>query len=288
MKKVSNIIRQTWQAVLQNSEQEADRLLAKHILAAGDEAGSVVTKIERIFEAEAKYGLQIDVGGVQQIAGQTVTFNSGRVEEFDAIVFCTGFRFTLPYLEEKYQFKNIRDCYLQLFHPELRDSVAFIGFVRPQQDGIPLMAEMQARYFALVCAGTRQLPPNLADLAKQQEQRWREEFYVTPKVFGLVNGLRYNEMMADLIGCRPPVPFFFLSPRKYLVYWFHHVWPSQYRLVGPGARIEAQQHWLTSPSDRSRGQQLQDLKGAVIMHLKSWLNPFKRDALKWRPIFKRS
>lgn len=283
----SNLIRNTWQAIAQNTDREEDRLLARHILAAGDEAGSVVTKTERIFEAEAKYGLQIDVGGVKAIHGNTVTFNSGRTEDFDAIVFCTGFRFTLPFLDAKYQFQNIRDCYLQLFHPQLRDSVAFIGFVRPQQGGIPLMAELQARLFALICSGQRQLPDNLADLAKQDEGRWRSEFYVTPNVFGLVNGLRYNEMLADLIGCRPPVPNFFLSPKKYLVYWFHHVWPSQYRLVGPGARTHAQEHWMNAPSSRTRREQLQDLKGAVMLRWKGLLNPSMREANPWRPVFKR-
>lgn len=284
----SNIIRATWESILQNTAQEEDRLLAQHILAAGDEAGSVVTKTERIFEAQAKYGLQIDVGGVKQINGQTVTFNSGRVEEFDAIVFCTGFKFTLPFLEEQYQFQNIRDCYLQLFHPKLRDSVALIGFVRPQQGGIPLMAELQARLFALVCSGQRQLPDNLAELAKRDEQRWQEEFYVTPNVFGLVNGLRYNEMLAEQIGCRPPVPNFWLSPRQYFAYWFHHVWPSQYRLVGPGARVEARQNWLKAPSSRSRREQIQDLKGVMVLRLKDGLNSlFKRDTQQWRPVFKR-
>jgi len=282
----SNIIRTTWSNVLRHGEQEELQLLAKHVLAAGDEAGSVVTKTERIFEAEAKYGLQVDVGGVKEINGQTVTFNSGRVEEFDAIVFCTGFKFSLPYLEEQYQFTNIRDCYLQMFHPALRDSIAFIGFVRPQQGGIPLMAEMQARLFALVCSGDRQLPENLAELANQQAKRWQDEFYVTPNVFGLVNGLRYNEMLADLIGCRPPVPSL-LSPNKYFTYWFHHVWPSQYRLVGPGARAEARQNWLKAPSDRSRRQQVEDLKGRVILQLKNILSQPKSNLEQIRPVFKR-
>lgn len=282
----SNLIRDTWKRISENTDEASTRLLAQHILAADDEAGSVVTKTERIFEAQAHYGLDIDVGGVKEINGNTVTFNSGRVEEFDAIVFCTGFKFSLPFLEEKYQFHDIRDCYLQVFHPELRDSLAFIGFVRPQQGGIPLMAELQARYFALVCAGDRTLPSNLAELAKQDAERWKQEFYVTPNVFGLVNGLRYNEMVADLIGCRPPVPNPLLAPKPYLHYWFHHVWPCQYRLVGPGARAEAQEQWMQAPSSRSMQDQLQDLKGVMKLKLKGWLSG-NQEQYRWRPIFQK-
>jgi len=281
----ADAVRTIWRTILQSTDDQPSRLLAQHILAAGDEPGSVVTKTERIFEAQAYYGLDIDVGGVKEINGHTVTFNSGRQQEFDAIVFCTGFKFTLPYLEPEYQFTNIRDCYLQMFHPKLKDSVAFIGFVRPHQGGIPLMAELQARYYALICSGQRQLPSNLAELAQRDTEKWRNEFYVTPDVFGLVNGLRYNEALADLIGCRPPVPSLFLAPKQYFHYWFHHVWPSQYRLVGPGARAEARQYWLNSPSIKTPREQMKALKGMIITRLKSLLPMPNREMYQWRPIF---
>ncbi len=283
----SDIIRDTWGRILRTTDNESTRLFAQHVLAAGDEAGSVVTKTERIFDAQANYGLIVDIGGVKEICGNRVTFHSGREEEFDAIVFCTGFKFMLPFLKPEDQFSDIRECYLQMFHPNFKDAIAFIGFVRPQQGGIPLMAELQARYYALLCSGERQLPDNLAERAKRDAERWRQEFYVTPNVFGLVNGLRYNEMLADLIGCRPPVPSLLLSPKQYLHYWFHHVWPSQYRLVGPGARVEARQNWMNAPSGRSPAEQLQDLKGSLFMQLKGWLPTRDRQRYQWRPVFKR-
>jgi len=266
------------------AQDEPTRLLAEHILSAGDEAGSVVTKTERIFEAQAYYGLEFDIGGVQKIEGNTVTFKSGRQSDFDAIVFCTGFKFVLPFLGPEHQFQDIRDCYLQMFHPKLGASVAFIGFVRPQQGGIPLMAELQARYYALLCSGQRQLPANLEASARKDAERWRQEFYETPNVFGLVNGLRYNEILADLIGCRPPVPNFLLSPKTYLHYWYHHIWPCQYRLVGPGAREEARQNWRKAPAILTPSEQMQGLKGSIVMQLKSRFSRSGGDVYKWRPI----
>lgn len=283
----SDEIRRIWQYVLDTTDHEPSRLQAQHMLRAGDEAGSVVTKTERIFEAQAYHNLEVDIGGVSQIDGNRVTFQSGRQEDFDAIVFCTGFEFSLPFLPETYQFKDVRECYLQMFHPELRESVAFIGFVRPQQGGIPLMAELQSRYYAMICSGDRQLPNNLAELAERDANEWRTEFYETPEVFGLVNGLRYNEKLADLIGCRPPVPNFFRSPKQYFHYWFHHIWPSQYRLVGPGAREEARKHWMEAPAHYTRKEQWQVTKGVLKMKVLGMLPRGDRERYKWRPILQK-
>lgn len=285
-KKKAESVRSIWRKVKSMTDQESERLLAEHIIAAPDEPGSVVTKTERIFEAQA-HGMNVDIGGVQEIKGAKVIFNSGREEEFDAILFCTGFKFNLPFLDEKYQFNDIRECYLQTYHPQLREDLVFIGYARPQQGGVPLIAELSARYYALVCSGKRELPENLKTLAEQDADMWRKEFYETPNVFGLVNGFRYNEKLATLIGCKPPMPFFLTSPKKFLVYWQHHVWPSQYRLVGPGAQQSARDNWLKAPL-------FYNVKGNVFLRsaklalmitywkIKSKL--VKDDKKKWRPI----
>ena len=262
------------------------KLFAKHMLEAPDEPGSVVTKTERIFEAVAK-GMEMDIGGIKEISGSTVLFNSGRKEDFDAILFCTGFQFYLPFLDTKLKIKNIRDCYLQMFHPNLSDELAFIGFVRPQQGGIPLMAELQARYYALILSGQKTLPDNLEELAQKDKRKWANEFYETPHVFGLVNGLRYNERIAELIGCRPPIPSLIFSPDKFFVYWFHHIWPCQYRLVGPGARQSAKDKWILAPT--IYGEQIRALKKVSLFFslFKTWIKTkfSKNEKRKWRPIF---
>lgn len=258
------------------------KLMSDHILAAGDEPGSVVTKTERIFNAQAEYDFVIDVSGVKSIENNTVEFNSGTRETFDAVMFCTGFKFHLPYLPEAYQFSDIRECYLQMFHPKIDSSLAFVGFARPQQGGVPLMSELQSRYLAMIWSGKVSLPKDIKSLAEADAQRWQTEFYETPKVFGLVNGLRFNERLAALIGCRPPCPNFFTHPKQYFCYWFSHVWPSQYRLVGPDSCNDAKARWDQAPSATSPKE---NLKSFLLMHY------FRLRALfpaslknKWRPI----
>ncbi len=258
------------------------QLMAEHVLNAGDEPGSVVTKTERIFDAQDKYDFVMDASGVEKIENNHVHFKSGKTEEFDAILFCTGFKFDLPYLNEELQFSSTRECYLHMFHPNFRDEVAFIGFVRPQQGGVPLMAELQARYFALCCKGEKKLPKNFSEFAMRDAKAWQSEFYETPNVAGLVNGLRYNEQVAALIGCQPPRPSLIFNPVKYFCYWFSHVWPCQYRVAGPGSRKEAQENWYKSPSVTSQQQNIRQLILMYLLRIKSQFatDPHKR----WRSV----
>ena len=239
-------VRNAWKRVAESPSDTANRMLAEHIVAASDEPGSVVTKTERIFEAAAK-GMDINIGGISHIEGNCVHFNDGSKKNFDGIVLCTGFKFHLPFVNDVYRPKNIRDCYLQIFHPSLREKIFFIGFSRPQQGGVPLIAELQSRYVALVLSGERKLPADLETPAQRDRRFWEQEFYETPHIFGLINAFRYNEVIAELIGCRPPMPNLLFSPNKFFVYWFHHIWPCQFRLRGPGARKEARKRWHLSP-----------------------------------------
>lgn len=276
-------VRKIWSEILKTSNDEATRLLAKHVVEAADEPGSVVTKTERIFEAEAN-GMRIDIGGIKSINEDTVEFQSGKKEQFDAIVFCTGFKFSLPFFSKEEQFSDIRDCYLQAFHEKHREKICFIGFARPQQGGVPLIAELQARYLALILADKIQLPENLAELAQIDKAAWMNEFYETPHVFGLVNGQRFNEKIAALIGCRPSPPNPISSLKGFYVYWFHHIWPCQFRLVGPGARQEAAENWTNAPSIHTGIKRI----GLPFLLLFKWLKSRNSEDQKevWRPTFK--
>lgn len=275
----SAIIRKMGKKMMK-SKSKPIRLLGEHVSLAGDEAGSVVTKTERIFEAMSDYNLKLNVGGIQEIKNDTVIFNSGEKKTFDVIVFCTGFEFSTSFLD--FKFKDIKDCYKNMIHPELGDSLAFIGFARPQQGGIPLMAELQSRYYALLCSNRKNFPSNAKEIAQKDKQKWATEFYETPGVFGLVNGLRFNENLAQLIGCQPPKPSLFLSPKKWYKYWFGHIWSCQYRLKGPGANIHAKR-WIET--DVHGLGTLQMVGVIIITNMMKFIYQFiKIPAFKFRPI----
>lgn len=283
-------VRNLWRTYYDKHDEGTQyRLMAEYVVNSLDEPGTVATKTERVFEA-IEAGLEMDVGGVDLVSGSTVTFRSGRVQDFDAIVMCTGFRLSFPFLPDAYQVSDIRDLYLQAFHPDFGDKISFIGFCRPHQGGVPLMAEMQARYVSMVLSGDRQLPKDLAARAAADKRRWQEEFYETPDVAGLVNGLRFNERLGRLIGCRPKIPNPIFKPKEFYAYWNFHIWPCQYRLRGPGARLnEGADRWVQAKDGRARDLSRISLKQCYgflwylfKLRVKGILQPGIKS--RWRPV----
>ena len=53
-----------------------------------------------------------------------------------------------------------RGLFKHMFSPRWRERMAFIGFARPGFGAIPPISELQARYWALLVAGKRVLPPH--------------------------------------------------------------------------------------------------------------------------------
>jgi dimethylaniline monooxygenase (N-oxide forming) len=94
---------------------------------------------------------------IQSIAGATVTFADGHAEDFDGIVFGTGFKLCLPFLSE-----NVRavldldavhmDADRHTFHPDL-PGLAFVG-MWDQSGGYFVPLELQARWIAYAWGGT--------------------------------------------------------------------------------------------------------------------------------------
>ena len=95
------------------------------------------------------------VGGIRRFEGRSVYFDDGTVFEPDLVIFCTGFETRMRFFEEPVA---IQERYLNTFSPILGASLAFIGFVRPAFGAIPPLAELQARWFALLLSGEVKLP----------------------------------------------------------------------------------------------------------------------------------
>lgn len=190
--------------------------------------------------------LRVNDSGVARIDGHTVTFKDGKTAEFDAIVLCTGFRKDFSALGADLAVKdnNVRNLYKHAFHPAHGGRLAFIGFVRPYTGGIPIVAEMQARYFALLCSGKHQLPADL-DTRIQREKAWEDEMVSLslrhPETIPVQS--MFLDGMAKEIGCLMPLSKLIFEPRLLVRHWFYPFNQACYRLVGPhadpeGARAE--------------------------------------------------
>lgn len=167
--------------------------------------------------------LRVNDSGVERISGHTVFFKDGRSEDFDAIVLCTGFKKDFSALGSDLAVKddNVRNLYKHAFHPEHGGRLAFIGFVRPYTGGIPIVAEMQARYFALLCSGKHRLPADVRQRI-QREKAWEDEMVsLSPRHPETIpSQAMFIDGMAKEIGCLMPLSKLMRRPRLLVRHWF--------------------------------------------------------------------
>ena len=95
---------------------------------------------------------------VSALDGDSVRFEDGSVERFDAIVYATGYRTTFPFIDRS--IFEVRDGEASLYRrmlPPDRPGLYFAGLVQPIGPTIPLV-EIQGRWIAGAIAGTMVLP----------------------------------------------------------------------------------------------------------------------------------
>jgi len=186
---------------------------------------------------------------------KTVVFEDGTQEEIDEIVCCTGFANEFDYLRNEEgndpeHSKLLRrvandarishNLYKHCVHPEMGDELFFIGFVRPCFGAIPPLAELQARWFALLCSKKVSLPSK--DILYKHSQMYVKYIqnyltaYRTDRIVNLTDFISYSDDMSRLIGCRPNfVEMFFKQPLLWLKCQIGPQLNAHYRLYGPHA-----------------------------------------------------
>jgi len=183
----------------------------------------------------AKGKIRVDDSGIERIDGRTVHFRSGSVEEFDAIVLCTGFKPNFSVLRDiEVPQNNVRNLYKHAFHPAFEGRLAMIGFTRPFTGGIPICAEMQARYFALLCSGKVRLPDDVRERI-EREKAWEEKFteYSPRAVEAIPSQVLYLDSIAKEIGCLPHTRELLADPLLLAKLWCCSFNQASYRLTGP-------------------------------------------------------
>ncbi len=91
--------------------------------------------------------------------GRGVRFTDGSEEQIDLVIYCSGYKITLPFLDP--EVLSAPDNRLPLYRrvvPVERPDLFFIGFIQPFGPIMPL-AEAQAEWVADLLAGRAALPP---------------------------------------------------------------------------------------------------------------------------------
>ena len=128
---------------------------------------------ENVFEAnitQSQFFLPLVAEGrisvkpwMESVREQTVFFEDGSSEEFDAILFGTGYELHLPFLSgDIRRTLDLDACHIDLykltFHPSL-PGLAFLGFFELMGPYYPVL-ELQARWISYAFSGARPLPSN--------------------------------------------------------------------------------------------------------------------------------
>jgi dimethylaniline monooxygenase (N-oxide forming) len=175
-----------------------------------NDQATYVTKNQRLCEALHEKKIEVLVCPTISARKQTCEFQmpdgTKQHREFDAVVLCTGFRTEFPWLRLDRFVPNPRAWFLHCFPPNLGHCLFFVGYARPHQGGVPVMAEMLSRYIALLLHGEKALPADYADQARRDEDAEREYYFLSPNLHSLVDYNAFLEGVARRVGCEPKLP----------------------------------------------------------------------------------
>jgi dimethylaniline monooxygenase (N-oxide forming) len=170
---------------------------------------------------------------MESIAGSTVAFGDGHAEEFDGIVFGTGFNLHLPFLDEDIQrildLDAVHmDAHHYTFHPDL-PGLAFMG-MWDQSGGYFVPLELQARWVAYTWGGTISSPT-------ESDQRLAIKAYRSKR--GTSQKTRMNLVAVNFARAAGVEPAVDNWPHLRRALLFGPLAPSCFRLEGPDAVADA-------------------------------------------------
>jgi cation diffusion facilitator CzcD-associated flavoprotein CzcO len=170
---------------------------------------------------------------ISSVAERAVSFADGATETFDAILFGTGFRQHIPFLDEGIRATvDLDDVHLDsdlhTFHPYL-PGLAFVG-MWDQSGGYFVPLELQARWIAYTWAGA--IPSRAPDVQRAAVATYRERRGLPQKTRMNVIALAF----ARLTGVEPSLARWPELRRSLL---FGPLAPSCFRLEGPDALPDA-------------------------------------------------
>lgn len=177
---------------------------------------------------------------ISELTPTGATFEDGSTFDCDVILLCTGFHGEVDFLTmpDKGEVPCMSKMFKKTFVPSVGTSLAFVGFARPSIGAIPPIAELQARYVALILAEQRHLPSQREMVSTTEFDNVNHNFSQDIARPTLVNWIQFMDQMADLIGCRPDPFTLFKDP---VLMWQVMVGPmvdAQYRISGPGKNAE--------------------------------------------------
>jgi len=205
------------------------------------------TKTLALPQAIAHHGCKVveDIVDVEDGGRTLKTVDGKTLKNIDAIVFCTGYLNRTSFMPHELQSCDPRKMYKQMFHADVGDKLAWVGWARPAFGSqFPIM-EMQSRFCAMIFTDNLNLPDieKMKEVAATDFEIYKEQFEGNAeRIRSLVDYQRYMYDLADIIGCKPPLFWYFLRhPRLWIHLMYGPTQATQFRLQGPGKKVKLAQ-----------------------------------------------
>ena len=110
-------------------------------------------------------------GAIESFSPDGVTFADGSSEQLDAVIWCTGYRVTIPFLDQELVGPDPKELrlYMRVFHPTVPD-LFFIGLMQSTGSAFPIV-ERQSELLAEYLTG-RWAPPSPRAMRAAVERRY--------------------------------------------------------------------------------------------------------------------
>ncbi len=111
-------------------------------------------------------------GAIESFDGSTVRFVDGSAEDVDVIVWCTGYKVTIPFLDQDFVGPDPKELrlYMRIFHPRVPD-LFFVGLMQSTGSAFPIV-ERQSQMLAEYLTG-RWVPPSPRAMRSEIERRYK-------------------------------------------------------------------------------------------------------------------
>eukprot|EP00002_Diphylleia_rotans_P000640 TRINITY_DN10326_c0_g3_i2.p1 TRINITY_DN10326_c0_g3~~TRINITY_DN10326_c0_g3_i2.p1 ORF type:complete len:610 (-),score=127.14 TRINITY_DN10326_c0_g3_i2:127-1926(-) len=178
---------------------------------------------------------------IQSMAQSSVQFVDGSVAEVDAVIFCTGYNISFPFLKDT--LLGVQDNAVQLFKyvfsPDLPPTISIIGLIQPLGAIMPI-SEMQSRWVMQVLKGHIgiEIPHEMRRDMEKKQMAMKKRYLTRARHTIQVDFASYMNEIAEIIGAYPSLwnPSNWRALRPLLA---GPCWPHIYRLQGPNPWVDA-------------------------------------------------
>jgi hypothetical protein len=122
---------------------------------------------------------------IKEFREKTVIFEDGTEQDFDMIIYATGYKVTFPFLKHYPEFdieetNDIR-LYKKVIHPDYKN-LFFLALIQPLGAIMPL-AEIQSKWIAKIIKGESRLPSKEAmqQSIEEDKQKLAQRYKQTPR-----------------------------------------------------------------------------------------------------------